>query len=144
MIARVVRPNSDANPRFLHTVYLGKADRRYAVRGVFTVERTRLDGATAEFAFTWTDRQPPTRPRLDVVHRLPSDEPVFLLWTPSSDIGSGVRAYHIRVDGRIVAEASGTDAIIPGLARGRHTVGIEAVDRAGNRSRRATATVVAR
>jgi gametolysin peptidase M11 len=143
LIVRVVRPNSEVNPRFLHTVYLGKADRRYAVRGVFTVERTRADGATAEFAFTWTDQQPPTRPRLEIVHRLPSNEPVFLLWKPSSDAGSGVRAYRIRVDGRVITEASGTDAVIPGLPHGRHTVGIEAIDRAGNRSRRATATVVA-
>jgi Gametolysin peptidase M11 len=126
------------------------AGETFSVPGAFAVAVRSTEAARATVAFRWTDAARPTAPRIESAGR------ALVRWRPAADSGSGVAAYDVSVDGRRVrrltaVQIAGTvylegprQARYPRLARGRHRIGVVAVDRAGNRSRSATRTVVVR
>jgi hypothetical protein len=126
----------------------GARSATFPVRGAFQVTLSGADGEQATLRFRWTDRTPPSRPRLSVVAR---GRTVFLRF-PASDSGSGVDRYELRVDGRPRATVSTValvaQELIPHearrvfrLTRGAHRIRVVAVDRAGNAGSGAVRTV---
>jgi hypothetical protein len=124
---RVVRPDNAAHPQYLFSIFLDHAQDRYIARGVFSL--------TSGFRFAWLDRKRPTRPRVRALDH------AYLAWSRSSDAGSGLAAYRVTVDGKLLATTTLTGAALPLLPHGRHRVSVVAVDRAGNRSRPGTVSL---
>jgi hypothetical protein len=122
----------------------------FSVRGAFSVTVLSTEATRTTVRFRWTDRARPAAPRIERAGRR------AVSWTGARDTGSGVAAYEVAVDGRRVrrvpaVQIAGTlylhgsrEARYRALRRGRHRVTVVAVDRAGNRSRSATRTVVVR
>jgi uncharacterized protein YkwD/chitodextrinase len=66
---------------------------------------------------------------------------IALRWTASGD-NVGVTAYGLYVNGSRIGSVSGTSAAVTGFSCGtRYTLGVDAVDAAGNRSSQATLSV---
>jgi Gametolysin peptidase M11 len=117
------------------TVLLASGKERAIVPGLVSVRRS--DARTLDFA--WVDTTPPSRPQL-----LASSSRgglLLLTWRGSSDSGSGVRGYRIRVDGRLVSETAATQAVVNVVPGRRHSVALTAIDRSGRESRSARRTV---
>jgi hypothetical protein len=126
-----------ANPRG-GTRFAYAAGESFVRPGVFRVTVERHTRESASFRFQWLDRVAPTRPRVRV--RARGGGRVRVTWTPSSERGSGIDAYRVVVDGRAVRSVDREaplfdEGITLRLSRGRHRVGVLAVDRAGNRGR---------
>ena len=110
---------------------------RFAVDGAFTLSVLSRRGGEARVRFAWTDTQAPRPPKRLEVEHLP-DGSLGLAWPAADELGSGVARYELRIgDVRRVVAGMGTRPVrlsLPPLRRGRHTISIVAVDRAGNRS----------
>ncbi len=130
-----VRPNlllanQIATGRFAYV-----AGETYVRPGVVRVTVESHEPARAALRLQWLDRTRPGKPGLDA--RPAGRGRVRLDWAPARERGSGVAAYTVRADGRRVAVL--TEQPLAGwstslrLTRGRHTVGVFATDRAGNR-----------
>jgi hypothetical protein len=106
--------------------------------GVFRVAVEHHSAERAALRFDWLDRVAPARPQLRVRSRRPGR--VGLTWRPARERGSGVDAYAVVVDGRVVRTIR-TDLPFTlwtetlRVASGVHRIGVYATDRAGNRGR---------
>jgi hypothetical protein len=123
---------------------------RFAVPGTLALDVLAAGPERARVRFRWTDTKPPPAPRVTVQAR----GAAVVRWRPSTDGGSGVAAYELRVDRgrprRLAAVRSvgpklgavDLELRVGRLVRGRHRVTAVAIDRAGNRSRPATRVFV--
>ncbi|GLW29068.1 Ig-like domain-containing protein [Actinoplanes regularis] len=110
-----------------------------------TVERIDASGADVRIR-ELGDITPPTAP---VIKAPLSGQRVAgtatVRWTASTDAGSGVASYEILLDGTTVstvnAPATEANVTFPPVTNGQRTLTVTAIDRAGNRSKPATATV---
>ena len=132
-------PNPDGGHRYTYV-----AGESYVRPGVFRVTVERHSPATATLGFRWLDRTAPARPRLRV--RALKRGRVRLTWDSARDRGSGVDGYTLLVDGRVARVVREEIPLVSWEAtlrapRGRHRVGVLAIDRAGNRGRAATVRV---
>jgi hypothetical protein len=107
-------------------------------QGAFRISVLAREETAVRFRFEWTDRTPPSRtdvssPTGTVRSRLD------VQWDRSSDNGSGVSLYEVRLDGKVRARVNAASgqrrATIAKPKRGRHVVTVAAVDRAGNRGK---------
>jgi hypothetical protein len=130
-----VRPNLLlANPAGGNR-YAYAAGEAFVRPGIFRLTVSSHEPTQALLRFEWLDRIRPGRPGLDA--RAAGRGRVRLSWAPARERGSGVATYTVRADGRRVAvldqqPLAGWGTTIR-LTRGRHTVGVFATDRAGNR-----------
>jgi Gametolysin peptidase M11 len=120
VIVRLVKPNDAIHPVYLRSIFLGQAHERYLARGLFSVTR--------QFQFKWLDRKRPSMPRARALDH------AWLSWSRTSDTGSGVAAYRVSLDGKLLATTTDTGTALPALGHGGHRATVVAVDRAGNRS----------
>ena len=120
VIVRLVKPNDAIHPVYLRSIFLGQVQDHYVSRGVFSVTR--------QFKFKWLDRKRPSMPRARALDH------AWLSWARSSDAGSGVAAYRVSLDGKVLATTADLGTALPALPEGGHRVTVVAVDRAGNRS----------
>ena len=120
VIVRLVKPNDAIHPVYLRSIFLGEAQDRYVARGLFSVTR--------QSQFKWLDRKRPSMPRARALDH------AWLSWARSSDAGSGVAAYRVSLDGKLLATTTALGTALPALSHGGHRVAVVAVDRAGNRS----------
>jgi Gametolysin peptidase M11 len=103
--------------------------------GAFRITVLAHEGTAMRVRFAWTDTKRPTRPPLysppNIVRRS-----VAVQWGRSREDGSGLSAYQIRLDGRVVGTTAPDNRglTLAKPKRGRHLVSVVAVDRAGNRS----------
>ena len=81
-----------------------------------------------------TDVIPPTTPSLTISNEWYNGNKILIDWFPSSDIGSGIAYYEIRIGGGLWAqlEEKPSNLNISFLSDGKHTVELRAVDIAGN------------
>lgn len=95
---------------------------------------TSYTGAAAPCA----DHTPPTTP--PSLRQVGStNDAISIAWGASTD-ESGVSGYGVYADGSLVSSTSALSTLVLGLACGRtYTIGVDAVDRANNRSSRAAA-----
>ena len=117
-----------------------------SVRNAFRVTVVAHEGTSMRVRFAWADRIRPTRPALSVPKRGRRNRPARVEWEPATDDGSGVARYDISLNGRVVARVTAdfklpTNAALRPTKRGVNVVRVVAVDRAGNRSKPATATI---
>lgn len=97
-------------------------------------------GSAIQVAFRWTDRTAPSRPRfLSPGATIRRRGPIEVAWNPSAETGSGLARYEVSLDARPPVQVAadfriGERARFARPARGRHTLRLVAVDRAGNRS----------
>ena len=122
----------------------------FSVPGAFAVTAVSTEAARATVRFRWVDTTRPSPPRIERAGR------GSVAWAAAADAGSGVRAYEVRVNGRLVrrvqavqilatlALPSNRRASYTRLRRGRHRITVVAFDRAGNRSAPGTRAVVVR
>ena len=152
-----VAPNSAAPPQALvypepnlilpnpigagrHAVFAGET---FGVRGAFDLRVEALLGDRAQLRFAWTDRTPPGRPRLEAPGaRVARAGPHEVVWEEAVEGGSGVAFFEVRLVRRppLRVEAGFAQSPVARFrkpVRGRHTISVVAVDRAGNRSRAA-------
>ena len=146
-------PVRDGPSRFpgWNLLLAGARSQTFAVPGAFSVSLVRSDSERATLRFRWTDRTPPSRPRVETAVR----GRVVTIRPAARDAGSGVDRYELRVDGRRHGSTRGS-ALRRGelvwrdprfrvrLGRGTHRVAVAAVDRVGNRSPRAVTRVTVR
>jgi hypothetical protein len=108
---------------------------RFGERGAFEVRVLAHVGTTVRLAFRWTDLVPPAAPKLTAPRKVARGR-VVAHWRRARETGSGVNYYEVRVDRRAPVRIE-LDAprkhVLGRLSRGRHTVAVRAVDRAGNR-----------
>jgi Gametolysin peptidase M11 len=123
----------------------------FAVPGSFEAKLTRADGESATLSFRWTDRRPPSRPRVGAEVARGRVTVSF----SATDAGSGVERFEIVVDrtrrvtvptsvlrgGELIGRLLQYRARLP---RGLHRIAVVAIDRAGNRSPRAVTRVTVR
>jgi hypothetical protein len=113
--------------------------------GAFRLSVTSHTGTQVAVHFEWTDRKGPSKPALSKPPAHPKRNRTFVArWEPSTDDGSGVDHYTVTLDGRVVKTVAAdfklpTQAGVRPTSRGSHTLGVVAVDRAGNKSRLAVA-----
>lgn len=124
-------PNPRGGGRYAYT-----PGESFLVPRIFRVTVARHAPESAALRFEWLDRVPPTRPRLRA--RATRRGRVRLAWEPARERGSGVEAYAVVADGRVVRRVRREIPLISWetslrLPAGRHRVGVFAVDRAGNR-----------
>jgi len=124
------------------------AGETFTARGAFALTVGSTAPARATVALRWTDRTRPSPPRILSAGR------TSLTWAASADAASGIDAYDVSVDGRRVRRVrallvAGTVYLetprrvrYAPLGRGRHRVTVVAMDRAGNRSRATSRSVV--
>ena len=81
-----------------------------------------------------TDVIPPTTPILTISNEWYNGNEILIDWLPSSDTGSGIAYYEIRIGGGLWAqlEENPSNLNISFLSDGKHTVELRAVDIAGN------------
>jgi hypothetical protein len=122
----------------------------FRVQGAFDLTVAGQLGDRAELRFAWTDVTPPGAPRvLEPAQRVGRTGPLNVTWRESTERGSGVAYYEVRLDRRPPVRVNTSFAQSP-VARlrkpppGRHTISIVAVDRAGNRGTLATRRFVVR
>lgn len=133
-------PNPNGGGRYGYA-----AGESFVDRGVFRVVVEQHAPEAATLRLEWLDRIAPTRPKLRA--RTMGRGRVRLTWDQSVERGSGVEAYALRVDGRVVRSLtqrfpfSGWRASLD-LPRGWHRVGVVATDRAGNQGKAASARVL--
>jgi len=135
VLARLVEPNDPRHPVYLRTAFRGQGDGHVELRGVFSVTAASPAAPETELTFAWTDRTAPSAPRLRVAPRLPRARSAIVRWGASLELGSGLVGYRVVVDETTVARTTRRQAVLAPLARGTHRITVEAVDRAGNRSR---------
>jgi hypothetical protein len=107
----------------------------FGERGAFEVRVLAHVDTAVRLAFRWTDRKPPGAPKLKAPPKV-ARGPAMARWERARETGSGVEYYEVTVDRRPPAriEFGAPRALRVGrLSRGRHTVRVRAVDRAGNR-----------
>jgi hypothetical protein len=126
VIVRIVRPRQTNGER---TVLLASGPELAVVKGIAHVRRTR----PTSLRVTWADTTRPSIP--ERVSAFADGGTVTLAWGKSTDYGSGVRGYRVRIDGRRVADVEGTVAVVRATAGRRHVAVVTAVDRAGRESR---------
>jgi hypothetical protein len=144
LLARVVEPNDPRHPVYMRSVFRGQGfDRRYDLRGVFSITAASADAAETQLTFAWTDRTPPTAPLLNVAHRMPRGWSPIVRWGASVDEGSGLVGYRVVLDGQTVERTTHRRAVLAPLSPGPHRITVEALDRAGNRSRSTARVTVA-
>jgi Gametolysin peptidase M11 len=116
-------------------------DATFTVPGSFELTVLNHVDTHVTVRFRWLDRTPPGR----VAIAQPSARAgqVKLSWDASPDAGSGVAHYDITVDGRRAGSTSAQQLTVP-ATKGRHVVGVIAIDRAGNRGRATTRRFVVR
>jgi hypothetical protein len=113
--------------------------------GAFRLSVTSHTGTQVAVHFEWTDTKGPSKPALSKPPAHPKRNRTFVArWEPSTDDGSGVDHYTVTLDGRVVKTVAAdfklpTQAGVRPTSRGSHTLGVVAVDRAGNKSRLAVA-----
>jgi hypothetical protein len=117
--------------------------------GAFRATVTAHIGTTVTVHFEWTDTIPPSKPSISVPKKGKRNRTISVGWGPSNDSGSGVGHYDVTFDGRLVKHVLAdfklpTQAGVRTSRAGRHVVRVVAVDRAGNRSKAASATIVVR
>jgi hypothetical protein len=139
VIARLVRRPFRGSA--LRPVLLARGRDSLSIPGLLRARRVAAEGNVARLELAWLDRQAPGRPRLTNVIAGPTPDAVSLYWGTAAEAGSGVAAYRVVVDGRVVATVTRRTAIADGLRPGRHEVGVRTVDRAGNVGPAATAVV---
>ncbi len=84
------------------------------------------------------DTTPPTTPQ-DLMLVANDSSSVTVTWTASTDTGSGVSGYSLSSNGVQVSTTTSTSAVITGLTCGTtYTIGVAAIDGAGNSSPPAT------
>jgi Gametolysin peptidase M11 len=120
VVVRVVKPIDPTQPLYVRSIFLARARDRYVARGVFSLTR--------QFQFKWLDRKRPSIPRARALDH------AWLSWGRSSDAGSGVAAYRVSLDGKLLTTTTETGTALPALGDGGHRATVVAVDRAGNRS----------
>jgi Gametolysin peptidase M11 len=120
VIVRLVKPNDPIHPVYLRSIFLGQPQERYVAR--------RLLSVTREFQFRWLDRKRPSMPRARALDH------AWLSWGRSLDAGSGVAAYRVSLDGKLLSTTTDLGTALPALPEGGHRVTVVAIDRAGNRS----------
>jgi Gametolysin peptidase M11 len=121
----------------------------FKVPGAFELDVVEHVGTQVRVHFRWTDT---TRPTIGAVVKPAkrAGSTTRVEWRTGRDAGSGVDRYDISIDGKLRVRVSPEDYVDNGgttlrrLARGRHTVAVVAVDRAGNRSRPARRTFTVR
>lgn len=118
--------------------YAYGAGESFVVPRIFRVAVESHAPASAVLRLEWLDRVAPARPKLRA--RAIGRGRVRLTWEPSRERGSGIDRYTLVVDGRGVRAVSQEVPLISWqttlrVARGRHRVGVYAIDRAGNRGR---------
>jgi hypothetical protein len=103
--------------------------------GAFRITVLAHEGTSMRVRFEWTDTVRPTKPPVYnpvgvVRSRLHAD------WGRARDDGSGVAAYEVRLDEKLLATTDAGARTLPlkKPSRGRHRVTVVAIDRAGNRS----------
>ena len=104
--------------------------------GAFELRVLAHAGTGVRFAFRWTDTTRPAAPRLMSPAKKALRRRPVLRWQRARELGSGVDHYEVRLDHgpAIQVELDAPRALALGrLGRGRHTVSVRAVDRAGNR-----------
>ena len=119
---------------------------QFRVPNVFSVTYRPTPGGRASLELVWTDRTVPGRPTLLAPgRRVRAGRPVRAAWRATPDLGSGIEFCTVAVDRRIVSPArnAAPSTTIASLRRGRHTIAVTCIDRAGNRSRPATRRVQA-
>ena len=120
------------------------------VRGAFSIRVESAGVDTAELAFRWTDRTRPARPRI-LSARIRRGR-LFVRWRRGLERGSGIASHEVFVDGRRAGRVPAVrkvanllittdDSLAARVGRGRHSIRVVAVDRAGNRSRAASRIV---
>jgi Gametolysin peptidase M11 len=112
-------------------------------KGAFTLTALDHVGTHVTVRFTWTDKTPPARVDIFAPVKKLQTRKLDVEWGRASESGSGIARYEVRVDGKLRATVAGDgarQALLPRPAKGRHTVSVVAVDRAGNRGRAATST----
>jgi hypothetical protein len=135
LLIRLVVPNAPRHASYLRSIFLAKGDQRYGARGVFSVSADSSGASEAELTFTWSDRTAPTAPRLELPPRLRRGWSWIIRWRASTDSGSGMAGYRVFVDGRLAEQTPRRRALLAPLHVGVHRITVEALDRAGNRSR---------
>jgi Gametolysin peptidase M11 len=113
----------------------------FTVPGTFELSVLDHVGTHVDVRFRWLDDTAPGR----VTIAQPSTRAgrTKFSWDASADAGSGVATYDLTLDGRRAGTTAAQQLTMP-VARGRHVVGIVAVDRAGNRGRSTSRRFVVR
>ena len=120
---------------------------RFASRGAFELAVSSADATAAKLQFRWTDTVAPgfARPTIPTPAGRGQLE---VSWVEAKESGSGIVRYEVFMDGKLVTTVvldgltTGTAAFVKRPKKGRHLVGVVAVDRAGNRSKLATKSFV--
>lgn len=117
----------------------------FSAPGAFRLTVTGHTGTQIAVHFEWTDTTSPSKPALSKPPAHPKRNRAFIArWEPSTDDGSGVDHYAVSLDGRVVATVAAdfkrpTQTSVRAKTLGSHTLRVVAVDRAGNKSRPASA-----
>jgi hypothetical protein len=123
---------------------------RLAEAGAFEAVVVGRVGPGMQVRFRWTDRTAPGRPSLVTPGRTVRVRGgLHVTWTPGRELGSGIERYELRLDGAAPLTIRpdfrvGEQADVLRPARGRHTLTLVAVDRAGNRSAPAVRRILVR
>ena len=130
--------------------YYTAPGKTFAVSGVFALGAVSDADGIMTVRFRWLDTTKPTAPTIV------APSATSLVFTPSSDDGSGIGGYLLTVDegtpqsipgpslppsGTAVAPPSTVTVDAAAAHAGQHTITLVAVDRAGNRSAPATAVI---
>jgi hypothetical protein len=130
-------PNPNGRGRYAYG-----AGEAFVEPGAFRLTVASHSG-NASLQFEWTDRTPPSRPRLRTAALRGGR--VRVEWDTPVERGSGLASYSLVAEGRTVRRLSPVAYTATlRLGRGRHVVGIAATDRAGNRGPARTRRVVLR
>jgi Gametolysin peptidase M11 len=120
----------------------------YTEPGAFRLTVVDQVGTHVDAKFEWLDRSPPSGVRVTAPGKTVRGSSVRVEWEPADDTGSGVDHYVVSLGRRSATVRATfthpTAARFSRVARGRHTLSVVAVDRAGNRSRAATRVVSVR
>jgi hypothetical protein len=121
----------------------------FAVAGTFRMTVTAHTGTAVSVHFEWTDPTAPSRPVLSVPKKARRNRALRVTWESATDVGSGVASYDVSLDGRLVKRVPAdfklpTEASVRASRAGKHVVRVVAIDRAGNRSKPAVATIAVR
>ncbi len=88
-------------------------------------------GETAHYRIN-VDTVPPVLSDLRAPQGVQTDNPLVQLQYKGSDALSGIDQYRIQVDGEASKNVSDTTATLAALSPGKHTISVQAVDKAGN------------
>lgn len=121
-------------------LYYYPPDSTFVVPGEFDLQALSRSAGNVTVRFAWLDHSPPSTPRLTIQAPSSPTGVTSVRWARSADKGTGVKAYQVTLDSRVVATISASskrptfEYLVTNLSSGQHRVTVVAVDYAGNAS----------